>query len=261
MITNALRAAMAAVLIVAAPAAQAQSRLATNASLSVEAIRLQSASEKLLTLEQEQNAARKREADYAVQGAVLGGVAGAATGVALACGVAALQGRRCDENTMIAGGATGAVVGGTYGHQKGKQVARTQNDAAKRENEIKRRLQIAGKQLDTARAARAQAEKVAAMNIARLKQTRAAVAAGKASKKQLQVARADATANSQQIRTAAATMGSGAGSLASDRKASAAQSKSQSQSLQNARATMTNEQAKTTKSYNALVKAINKSAL
>lgn len=254
-------AAMAAFMLVAAPVAEAQSRLATNASLSVEAIKLQSASEKLLTLEQEQRAARDRERNFAMQGAALGVAGGAVAGAAIACVGAALQGRRCNEDTMIAGAVPGAVAGGVYGHQKGKQVARTQNVAAARENEIKRRLQIAAKQLDTARLARQQAERVAAQNVAKLKQMRAAVLAGKASKQQLQIARADANADAKQIRAAAAAMGGGANSLRSSSQATQAQSRSEAQSLQNAQGHMTNEQARTTTQYNTLVKAINASAL
>ncbi|MBB5222827.1 hypothetical protein HNP73_002763 [Amaricoccus macauensis] len=237
------------------------SRLASNSSLSVEAIHLQSASEKLLTLEQQQVAARDRERSFAVQGTLVGGVLGAGLGAGLACGIEALRGRECSDGEMIAGGVGGAAVGGKIGYDKGTQVARDQNAAADRENEIRRRLQVAGEQLSTARTARISAEKVAAQNIARLRQMQAAVAAGTASKEQLMMARADASADAQQIHAAAAAMGSGAGSLASSSKATAAQSPSQAGSLQNAQHTMTAEQSKTAAQYNVLIEAINNSAL
>lgn len=254
--------AVAVAFLAFAPAAEAQSKLATNASLSVEAIRLQSQSEKLLTLEQEQKAASKREADFAVQGAVIGAGVGAVGGAALACGLASLQGRKCDESVLIPGAVAGGVAGGVYGNQKGKDVAKRQNLAAKRENEMKRRLQIASKQLDTARTARKYAEAVAVQNQRKLARLKAEVKAGRAPKQALQIARADATADARQVKLAAAAIGGGANSLSNvNRQQGSAQSAAEAKNLANARASMTQEQAKTTAQYNALVKAINNSAL
>lgn len=244
------------------PAAFAQSRLATNASLSVEAIRLQSQSEKLMTLEQEQRAARKRESDFAVQGTMIGAGVGAAGGAALACGIAALSGRKCDEQVLIGGAVAGGVAGGIYGNQKGKEVAQKQNLAAKRENEMKRRLQIASKQLDTARTARKYAEAVAVQNQRKLAKLKAEVKAGRASKQQLAIARADATADAQQIKLAAAAMGGSANSLTNaSKQQTSSQSAAEAKNLSNAQKTLTVEQKKTMAQHNALVKAINQSAL
>ena len=235
--------------------------LATNGSMSVEAIRLQSSSEKLLSLEQEQEAARKRLADYGVQGAAIGAVAGAAAGAGLACLAQQLQNRDCEGAALAAGAAVGGVAGGVYGNTKGKDVARTQNTAASKENAIKRRLQVASQQLDTARLARRQAEAVAAQNQRNLAKLKADVAAGRATKAQLQMAREDARADANQVRKAAANMGSGAKSLDSGGKAGQVQSASQTKTLNNASAQMQQEQAKTTAQYNALVQAISNSAL
>lgn len=227
------------------PATTAPSRLATNASLSAEAIQLQSASERLLTLEELQNAAGDRERSYAMQGAVLGGVGGAALGVGVACGMAALQGREYDENTMIVAGVGRAAAGGANGYRTGREVAQTQSHAAARETELKRRLQIAGQQLDTARQARRDAEAVVAENQRKLASPKAEVAAGRASKEQLDIARADARADADQIRAAVSSMGGSAASLSSDPSVAQTQSASQA-SLRNAQAALTREQQLTT---------------
>lgn len=244
------------------PAAFAQSRLATNASLSVEAIKLQSQSERLMSLAEEQRAARKREADFAVQGTVIGAGVGAAGGAALACGLAALSGRKCDDQVLIGGAVAGGVAGGVYGNRKGTETAQRQNNAAARENEMKRRLQIASKQLDTARTARQYAEAVAVQNQRKLAKLKAEVRAGRASRQQLAIARADATADAKQIKLAAAAMGGSAESLGNTNKQqTTAQSAAERKNLGNAQKTLTAEQKKTMAQHNALVKAINQSAL
>lgn len=235
--------------------------MATNGSLSVEAIRLQASSEKLLTLEQEQEAARKRLANYGVQGAAIGAAVGAAAGAGLACLTQRMAGGDCDATTMAVGATAGGVAGGVYGNKKGKDVAQAQNEAAGKENAIKRRLQVASQQLDTARTARQQAEQVAALNQKKLARLKADVAAGKATRGQLEMARADAKADANQIRKASASMGSSAGSLGSNDGAAQAQGASRTKTLNNASATMQQEQARTNAQYNALVTAINESAL
>lgn len=235
--------------------------MATNGSLSVEAIRLQASSEKLLTLEQEQEAARKRLANYGVQGAAIGAAVGAAAGAGLACLTQRMAGGDCDATTMAVGATAGGVAGGVYGNKKGKDVAQAQNEAAGKENAIKRRLQVASQQLDTARTARQQAEQVAALNQKKLARLKADVAAGRASRSQLEMARADAKADANQIRKASASMGSSAGSLGSNDGAAQAQGASRTKTLNNASATMQQEQARTNAQYNALVTAINEFAL
>lgn len=259
----ALAAALSLSLPIAPAAAPAKPRnqLATNASLSVEAIKLQSQSEKLLTLEQEQRAARKRESDFAMQGRVIGAGLGAGLGAAAACGFKAAQGRKCDKGDMIAGGIGGGLIGQEIGGRKGEGVAKKQNLAAERENEMKRRLQIASKQLDTARTARKYAEAVAVKNQRKLAKLKAEVKAGRASKQQLAIARADAIADAQQVKAASTAMGSGAASLSNASKQKAKSQSAADKNLGNAQASMVAEAKKTDAQYNALVKAINQSAL
>ncbi|MCA8879443.1 MAG: hypothetical protein KDA73_05645 [Rhodobacteraceae bacterium] len=243
------------------PTSLVSSSLATNGNLSVEAIRLQSSSERLLTLEQEQDAATKRLADFGVQGAAIGAGVGAAAGAGLACLTAKIQGRNCDTGTMVVAGAAGATAGGVYGYQKGQQVAQTQNTAASKENAIRRRLQVASQQLTTARAARQQAEAVVAQNQRKLAKLKADVAAGRATKAQLDLARSDARADAQQVKLASASLGSGANSLQSKGNVASAQSASQTAKLNANSSAMAQEKARVDAQYAALQQAIKESAL
>lgn len=223
--------------------------LATKGNLSPEAIRLLSQSEKLISLEQEQKNARKRQTDFAVQAGIIGGVLGGLAGN-VTCKAA-----NCSSNQRTAATIAGAGAGAAIGANQGKKQAQRQNAAAKAENALKRRIAISSQQLTTARAARQRAQRVAQFHQRKLSSLKREVKAGRASKESLRLAQADARADSRQIQKASRAMGSGASSL--DQRGGG----KSSTTLTRRQAQMKAEQNATTKSYNALVKSMSNSAL
>ncbi|MEE2950484.1 MAG: hypothetical protein VYD57_04410 [Pseudomonadota bacterium] len=230
------------------------SSLATNGNLSVEAIRIQSASETLMSYQAEQKSFRERETSFAVQGGILGAGAGAALGVGARCLLAGIAGGRCSKEDMIVAGVAGAAAGGVYGANKGREVAQRQNAYAKRENVVKRRIALASRQLSTAETARRRAESVLASNRRKLARLRKDVAAGRATRDQLATARADAAADAEQIRLAAQAMDSSADSLSSSESDIGRRLAGPRRGIQSA-------QSKTQYAYSQLVSEIGKSAL
>lgn len=217
--------------------------LATRGNLSPDAIRLQTASQRLLSKTEEQQAAEKRMASFRAQATALGVAAGATTGY-VACEIGDCNSRQRNQTMILA-----AIAGGAIGNQMGGAQAQRQNDAAAVENELRRRLSLAGEQLDSARSARRLSEQVAASNQRKLASLRAEVAAGRASRSQLQMAQADARADARQIKAASSAMDKGATSM-------------QGESQLNARRTqMTAEERATEQSYDALMRSIQNSAL
>ena len=222
--------------------------LATKGNLSPEAIRLLSQSEKLISLEQEQRAAARRQANFALQGGLIGGGVGALGGY-FGCRLADCN----DKQTAVATVGAGAA-GAAYGAKKGKEQAKRQNAAAQAENALKRRIRISANQLTTARSARQKAQRVAQYHQRKLSSLKREVKAGRATKEQLQLARADARADAQQLRKASNAMKSSSASLSQ-------KGSKQSTQLASRKNQITNEQNATTKSYNALVDSISRSAL
>lgn len=217
--------------------------LATRGNLSPEAIRLQTMSMTLLSLEEEQQAARKRVTSFAVQGAALGAVAGGLAG-ALACSL-----QDCSDDQRNKAVAIGAVGGGALGANEGAKQAGRQNTAAARENALLRRLKVAGQQLTTARQARAQAQRVVVQNQRKLASVKAQVQAGQASKASLELARADAAADAKAVHAAVGAMDSSVDSV-------------KDESLLNAQQNALRQEEKVTdQSYDALLASIKTSAL
>lgn len=221
----------------------AVTKLATQGNLSPDAIRLQTMSMQLLTLEQEQQAAKDRSASFAAQGTGLGIAGGAIAGL-LACQLAGCS--TAQRNQIVAAGAVG---GGIAGHQMGKAQAERQNQAAEAENAILRRLQIAGQQLDKAREARVLAERVVASNQNKLSRMQADVATGRASKAQLDLARADAAADAVQVQKVAGVMDKSVSTMKGEQR------------LNDSRSALSKEETATQKSYEVLSKSIRSSAL
>lgn len=219
------------------------STLATRGNLSPEAIRLQTMTMQLTTLEERQRAADARVASFSTQGAILGAGGGALAGM-LAC-----QLRECSDverrNIMLGG----AVAGGVVGHQAGGAQARRQNNAAEAEAALLDRIRVADDQLTTARQARAQAERVAAQNNRTLNDLKARVVSGQANRSALETARADAAADARAIEQAKTALGGGVDSVKSEPRLV-----SQHNSLRG-------EQRATDASYNALLSSIKSSAL
>lgn len=221
----------------------AVTKLATQGNLSPDAIRLQTMSMQLLTLEQEQQAAKDRSASFAAQGTGLGIAGGAIAGL-LACQLAGCS--TAQRNRIVVAGAVG---GGIAGHQMGEVQAERQNQAAAAENAILRRLQIAGQQLDKAREARVLAERVVASNQSKLSKMQADVAAGRASKAQLDLARADAAADAVQVQKVAGVMDKSVSTMKGEQR------------LNDSRSALSKEETATQKSYEVLSKSIRSSAL
>lgn len=217
--------------------------LATKGNLSPDAIRLQTMSMQLLSLEQEQQAAKNRSASFAAQGTGLGIAGGALAGL-VACQLADCS--TAQRNRIMAAGAVG---GGIAGHQMGQAQAERQNQAAAAENAMLRRLQIASQQLDKAREARAQAQRVVANNQNKLARMQADVAAGRASKAQLDMVRADAAAEAVQVQKVAGVMDKSAATMKGEQR------------LSDNRAALSKEEAATQKSYDVLAQSIRNSAL
>lgn len=218
-------------------------RLAEQGNLSPDAIRLQTMSSQLLSLEQEQKAAKDRTSSFRTQGAGLGAGAGLLAGL-IACEIGGCSSAQRNQVMAI-----GAVGGGVAGYQMGDAQAERQNNAAQAENALQRQLQIAGQQLDKAREARALAQRVAVTNQNKLTQLQAEVTAGRATKAQLDLARADAAADAVQVQKAATTMENSTDTMKGQ------------QPLANSRTALTKEEAATQKSYDALSKSIKNSAL
>ena len=131
----------------------------------------------------------------------------------------------------------------------GKAQAERQNQAAEAENAILRRLQIAGQQLDKAREARVLAERVVASNQSKLSRMQADVAAGRASKAQLDLVRADAAADAVQVQKVAGVMDKSVSTMKGEQR------------LNDSRSALSKEETATQKSYEVLSKSIRSSAL
>lgn len=222
--------------------------LATRGNLSPDAIRLLSHSEKLISLEEEQRAASRRQANFALQGGLIGGGIGAAGGY-FTCKLA-----NCDDKQTTAATVGGGVLGATVGAKKGKEQAQRQNAAAKAENELKRRIQISANQLTEAQNARRKAQLVAQYHQRKLSDLKRKVKAGQASKEQLQLARADARADAVQLKKASNAMKKSSDSLSQ-------KGSKPSRQLESRQRQLSSEQNATTKSYNALIDSISRSAL
>lgn len=226
--------------------------LASNASLSVDAIRLQSQSEQLLSLAQEQKAATERYSTYAAQGAGIGAVLGGLGGALTGC-LATYRNGRCDEGTTLAGAGVGAAGGAVIGYGQGQNIADEQSNAAAAENAMRRRLQVASQQLSTAQSARQRAEAIAYQTEGKLAALKREVLAGRATKAQLAAARTDAKADAEQVRYAAAATKSSSGAI--DASGSGAQQ------LGNAQNAMRNEATLIDQQYNDMMRAIGDSAI
>jgi hypothetical protein len=217
--------------------------LATQANLSPDAIRLQSAEQRLLSLAEEQRAAADRVQSFAIQGGALGALGGAVTGY-LGCTLA-----NCDSNQRNAAAVAGAVGGGVFGANAGANQARRQNTEAARENAIRRRIQVAGQQLDSAREARRLAQNVAAQNARTLNQIRAEVAAGRRDSGDLRLARADARADAKVMQSSLRTLDRSTKSLSGEDRLSSQQAR------------LAQEEAAVQRSYDALNASIRNAAL
>lgn len=237
--------------------ALAQSSLATRGSLSVEAIRIQSAAEKLQSLEDQQKQFTKRTSDYRKQGIAIGVGVGAAAGYG-ACMLA--KGRKCSAGEAAPYMIAGAAGGGTLGNKKGGEIAETQNVAQARENDLKKRIAIASQQLSTAQSARKRSEAVLAQHQRQLVKLKRDVAAGRASKASLQQARANAAADAQIVKVAMTEMRSSAVSLNTDKETQQGNPQ-YSRKLADSQQKLAREEAATRAQYNALVNEINNSAL
>lgn len=217
--------------------------LATRGNLSPDAIRLQTSTMQLVSLEEQQRAARQRVGNFQAQGAAIGAVGGALVG-ALGCALAGCSDSQRNQAMLI-----GAGGGGALGYQQGGAQAQRQNTAAAAENAILERLKIAGQQLDTARTARGQAERVAVQHQRKLATLKTQVQSGQASKETLELARADAAAD-------AAAIGQASGAL--DKSVVSVKDETRLANQQNG---LTREEQATAKSYDALVSSIKSSAL
>jgi hypothetical protein len=220
--------------------------LATQGNLSADAIKLQTQTERLLTLEQEQSAARKRQSNFTMQGAVIGAGLGALLGN-FTC-------NNCSDAERKQRMIQGAVLGGGGGAIAGNAQANQQNDAASAENELRRRITLASDQLTAARTARSQAEQIAKTNKQRLAKVRSDVAAGRATQAQLDVARADAQADASQVLSASRAMNGSAKSM--DQSGNGI-----SQDLKNIQISFKNEESKTNAAYNLLIESTANSPL
>lgn len=220
--------------------------LATRGNLSPEAIRLQSASQKLISLEQQQRNAAQRSRDFAVVGAVIGGTIGAAFG-GIACRIDNSCNTTAERNRNIA---AGAVVGATGGAVAGKAQADRQNEAAAAENAIRRRLEIASSQLTEARNARRQAQAVLRVHQRKLASLTADVRAGRATQAELTTARADARADAAQTQRAVSALEGSSKSMTS-----------KDASLNRRKSQLDQELVATSSAHNALLKSISDSAL
>jgi hypothetical protein len=219
---------------------------ATKGNLSPEAIRLQSQSAKLVSLAEEQSAAKKRLSGYAGQGAVVGAGIGALAG-ALLCA----QCSSADRNLMMV---SLAAAGAGVGSAAGKQQADTQNTAAAAENTLRRRIQLSDAQLTETQSARARAEKIVRENQNRLAKLQKDVKAGRASQEELALARADARADAGQILAASKAMSRSASSMDQDGNKTSTQIKQRQKAVEQ-------EQNRTAQAHEALVDSLSKSAL
>lgn len=222
--------------------------LATRGNLSAEAVRLQSNSERLLSLEQQQENAARRTSDFTAQAAVIGGLLGAVAG-RVSCNMGNCS-QAEQRNRMLLGAGAGAVGGGVMGNNQ----AQRQNQAAARENALRQRIQISSAQLTTAREARQRAESIARSHQRNLAKLKADVAAGRATQAQLATARADAQADARQLQRASRAMKTGSDSLSQSGGAT-------NSTLTRAKSRMTSEGNATTRAYNSLVNSISNAAL